>query len=252
MMLRQMDEPENATLSVYTAPTQRAAISEPEIEDYLDHFSAPLVGKVSFEERTKMRADLRFQIEQIVIAYQELGSTRAEAVAETLQQFRQTQPIQTPVLAQSQVHQESAMPQAPKKYGSFALKCFAISSFAALLGLFADLASESNGLTFLIVGVSSTALAGLLAGYRTPDRILRATFKAHLKLIIPFILGELLIRSFRLHHPHHFWQVVPGFWLIGSSVIGGFGALIGKFIKKTNLLDKLDPPAQIPEAEKRF
>ena len=69
-----------------------------------------------------MRATLRFQIEQIVIAYKELGSSRAEAVAETLQQFRQTQPIQTTVLAQSQFHQESAMPQAPKKYVSFALK----------------------------------------------------------------------------------------------------------------------------------
>ncbi len=142
-----------------------AAASEAEIEDYLDHFSAPLVGRVAYLERTKMRNDLRHQIEQVIVAYQELGSTRAEAVAEALQQFRQA--AQTPLVAiecmDSLQTNEILLQQ--KSRLEFALKSFGITALIEFIMVVSLARANSNSSEFnfsmlLIIALAPPAFAG--------------------------------------------------------------------------------------------
>ena len=72
----------------------------------------------------RMRSELRLQIEQIVVAYQELGSSRAEAVAETLQQFRQS--AQAAPLIQKQTQTLAPMPLVKSRDRWLALKCLGV------------------------------------------------------------------------------------------------------------------------------
>ena len=155
-MLRHSNEPENEYVSNYQPAFLGNPRLEADIEDYLDHFSAPLVGKVSYEVRTRMRSELRLQIEQIVVAYQELGSSRAEAVAETLQQFRQS--AQAAPLIQKQTKTLAPMPLVKSRDRWLALKCLGGSTSIAV-ALFTLMSSGNTlpdpDIQYLILGIIS-------------------------------------------------------------------------------------------------
>jgi hypothetical protein len=63
------------------------------IEDYLDHFCAPLVGTVPYERRQELRRELTCHLESIMDALQELGATRDEAVLDALHRFGDPQKL---------------------------------------------------------------------------------------------------------------------------------------------------------------
>src|SRR5689334_11206173 len=63
-------------------------MSDAEIEDYLDQAYAAMIGRVGYEGRQRMRQELRARLESLISAYQELGYSRAEAIALTLQPIR--------------------------------------------------------------------------------------------------------------------------------------------------------------------
>ena len=251
-MLRHANEPENEYVSNYQSSFLGNPCLEADIEDYLDHFSAPLVGKVSYELRTKMRSELRLQIEQIVVAYQELGSSRAEAVAETLQQFRQSAQVAPLVLKQTQTL--APMPLVKSRERWLALKCLGGStSIAATLF---TLMSNGNTLPdpsiqYLILGVMSVCpvIGGLLLGYKNPNRVLREMIKSNFLFAVPLFLffWSFLTLHFRgaRSSPSGMAIAYTAIWTIFSTIIGGVGAKMGIWLRKTNffsnLMEKIDP-----------
>ena len=254
-MLRQTDfeEPTNQ----YLYKPDYADACEAEIEDYLDHFSAPLVGRVSYQQRTKMRNDLRHQMEQVIAAYQELGSSRAEAVAETLQQFRQSSNISQTTVERTQPVQTEAIPYVAKSGLIISLKCFGLSALFEII-VFTILANAMSGnsgnFTSLIylLGMAPPMLAGIFVGYRNSNRILRAVLKAHLLLIVPVAVLMTVPAPTTPGHVLEVISTVTGMWFATSVALGSVGAVIGKWLKKANILDKLDPPTPIRNPQDRM
>jgi len=58
-----------------------------QLEDYLDHVLAPLVGTVPYNRRKELRAELTAHLEALVEARTELGETREQAITAALRQF---------------------------------------------------------------------------------------------------------------------------------------------------------------------
>lgn len=58
-----------------------------QLEDYLDHVLAPLVGTVPYDRRKELRAELTAHLEALVEARTELGETREQAITAALRQF---------------------------------------------------------------------------------------------------------------------------------------------------------------------
>ena len=251
-MLMQSEEFKTESVSPYM-PSRNAVLKiEPEIEDYLDRFCAPLVGKVSYENRLKMRADLKYQIEQVVVAYQELGSSRAQAIEETLNQFNQTREVPALQSPKSDLKTRTeTIPYVASSNSNFALRCFGLSSLATLLALYADLHLRSmNGGFFMLTGCISPLIAGLYLGYRNPDRTIRATLKAHLKLTLPYIGGLILVRMFHQNFYGEMGVLTFGAWFVISNLIGGVSSMVGRWMRKTGLLEKIDPPALLSEPDR--
>ena len=254
-MLKHTDfeEPTNQ----YLYKPDYADAPESEVEDYLDHFSAPLVGRVSYQQRTKMRNDLRHQMEQVIVAYQELGSTRAEAVAEALQQFRQSANVSQIVVERTNPVLMEAIPFVGKSGLGLALKCFGLSAvfqtivFSILVNAMRGNSSDITLLLWLL-GLVPPTLAGIFVGHRNSNRILRASLKAHLLLIMPTAV-LMIVPAFANHgNTLEMISAVTGMWFATSVTFGSVGAVMGKWMKKANIMDKLDPPAPVRNPQDRM
>lgn len=88
-MLNQLHSPQ---IMPATAPGANPAL-EPQIEDYLDHVCAPLVGRVSYSRRQALRAELVEHLEALIEAREELGESRDVAVRRALRQFGEPEQI---------------------------------------------------------------------------------------------------------------------------------------------------------------
>lgn len=65
----------------------------PPLEEYLDRFCAPLADHATDEQRLAIREEIRTHILGLVAAYEELGSTPAEALQAALRQFGEADQI---------------------------------------------------------------------------------------------------------------------------------------------------------------
>ncbi len=254
-MLRQTDHEEPTNQYLYKP--DHADASELEVEDYLDHFSAPLVGRVSYQQRTKMRNDLRHQLEQVIVAYQELGSTRAEAVAETLQQFSQSAHVSQIAVEQTNPVRMETIPYVGKSGLGLALQCFglcALFEMIVLSILVYAISPNSTDISLLLClfGLVPPTLTGIFVGHKNSNRILRSLLKAHLLLIIPTAVLT-IIPAFAKHgHTLEVIFAMTGMWFASSVTFGSVGAVIGKWLKKTNIMDKLDPPTPVRYPQDRM
>jgi hypothetical protein len=247
-MLRQTIAEESTYPSHYVPVPRKDEMSEAHVEDYLDHFCAPLVGKVSYEERVKMREELRAQIESVITAHVELGSAREQAIAFTLQQFSHV-PAVTPAalapVALTPVHAETVTEVAPVtiKRRHLALQCFGLStalSFIAAMSLSED---QAMGSLLLVILAGLPFLAGLTLGYRKPDRPMRSMLKTLGWLALPTLLMSWIFCSGASSgNPFAAGVAASTCFLAGSCLFGGIGTKIGKWMRTTGFLDKIDPP----------
>lgn len=60
---------------------------DPRIEDYLDRVCAPLVGRLPYQRRQELRAEMRDHLAALVLAHRELGADAESAGALALAQF---------------------------------------------------------------------------------------------------------------------------------------------------------------------
>jgi hypothetical protein len=247
-MLRQTIAEESTYPSHYVPVPRKDEMSEAHVEDYLDHFCAPLVGKVSYEERVTMREELRAQIESVIAAYVELGSTREQAIASTLQQFSHVPAVTPAALAPVALQSDRAetvttvTPVATRRR-HLALQCFGLStalSFIAAMSL-----SEDHGAWPLLVVIMAALpfLAGLTLGYRKPDRPMRSMIKTIGWLALPTLLMSWMFAStVSSGNPFGAGVAASTYFMACSCLFGGIGTKFGKWMRTTGFLDKIDPP----------
>jgi hypothetical protein len=248
-MLRRTIAEETTYPSLYVPVPRKDEMSDAHVEDYLDHFCAPLVGKVSYEERVKMREELRTQIESVIAAHLELGSPREQAIALALQQFSHVPsvaptvaPMHPPVHATTAYHQDPALLKPSPGGTLFAFGAFGLAGFLQLLTMASlDGRGPIDGLFALMVIAAYPALAGLTLGYRKPDRPLRSLLRAQPWLATPALFSTWIMME-ASHGIGGRALILTAILLTGNIVIGGVGAKIGTWMRKTGVLERLDPP----------
>ena len=244
-MLRRTITDETTYPAYYIPVPRKDEMSEAHVEDYLDHFSAPLVGKVSYEERSKMREELRAQIESIVAAYVELGSSREQAIALALQQFSHV-PSVTPERTMACVSVEHAIetPKVKKSDRRLALKYFGVSTAASFVTFMSMGESPGAGPMMAVLLAGLPFLAGVGLGYRKQDRPLRSMLKTIGWLSLPMLAMSWIFTSANTHSdPFSTGVAVALSWLAGSCLFGGAGVKLGIWMRITGFMDKIDPPA---------
>jgi len=248
-MLRQTIAEEKSYPSLYVPVPRKDEMSDAHIEDYLDHFCAPLVGKVSYEERVKMRDELRTQIEGVVAAHLELGSPREQAIALTLQQFSHVPsvaptvaPVQQQVQATTALHLEPALSKPSHSGVLLGFGAFGLAGFLQLLTLSSlEHSGHIDDFLVLMVMAAYPMLAGLTLGYRKPDRPLRSLLRAQSWLALPALFSTWVIME-SSHGAGGHALLMTAILLGGNTVMGGIGAKLGTWMRKTGVLDKVDPP----------
>ena len=257
MLRRTLTEESTAPSQSYTPqyiPVPRKdEMSEAHVEDYLDHFCVPLVGKVSYEERVKMREELRTQIESVIAAHVELGSTREEAIPLVLRQFSHVPAVEpAPHTVPRQVHPQQvhrqtveafhvAPPARPKgAFLSFSL--FGLATFLQILTASSlEHGGSSSGLFALLMMAAYPLLAGLALGYRRPDRPLRTMARSFAWLALPTLAMSSIVFNERSG-----WAeagcIMTAVLLGGNLLFGGIGAKLGIGMRRSGFLDKIDPP----------
>jgi len=234
----------------YIPVPRKDEMSEAHVEDYLDHFCVPLVGKISYEERVKMRDELRSQIESVIAAYVELGSTREQAIALTLQQFSHVPAMApAPVMAQQQpIHPNFVVPRqveapARPKGGFLSFSVFGLATFLQIITV-ASLQHSGpsiSGLFVFAMMASFPMLAGLTLGYKRPDRPLRNLLRSLAWLTLP----TLAMSTFAMSESNNTGEaafVFTAVLLCGNLLFGGIGAKVGTWMRQSGVLEKIDPP----------
>ena len=229
--------------SPYIPVPRKDEMSEAHVEDYLDHFCVPLVGKVSYEERAKMREELRSQIESVIAAYVELGSTREQAVALALQQFSHVPsvpplPQRNPVV----VYPAEAAPITMKRRRT-AIKAFGSATVLSFFSVFA--LSDAHGMEpiLMVILAGLPFAAGLTLGYRQPDRPMRSMLKAVGSLILPTLIATWIFGGGSgASHPLADAVAATTCYLAGACLFGGIGTKVGIWTRVSGFLDKVDPP----------
>jgi hypothetical protein len=249
-MLRRTIAEETTYPSLYVPVPRKDEMSEAHVEDYLDHFCAPLVGKISYEERVKMRDELRTQVESVIAAHLELGSTREQAIALALQQFSHVPSVAqvAPPVQQQAVHsatayqQEAAVSKSASGGALLAFGAFGLAGFLQLITISSlEHTGPIDGLFVLMVMAAYPALAGLTLGYRKPDRPLRSLLRAQSWLALPALFSTWIAMDSSGGVGGRA-LLIAAILLAGNTAIGGLGAKVGTWMRKSGVLDRLDPP----------
>ncbi len=241
--------PAQSFTSQYIPVPRKDEMSEAHVEDYLDHFCVPLVGKISYEERVKMREELRSQIESVIAAYVELGSPREQAIALTLQQFSHVPAVApvVPVMAQPPVQTNYSVPQqtqvSARPKGAFlSFSVFGLATILQLITLVSFGRSDSGaGMFGLLMIASYPVAAGLTLGYRRPDRPLRTLLRSLAWLALPTLVATGIATSETTNSMSATFAFTT-MLLCGNLIFGGFGAKVGTWMRQSGVIDKIDPP----------
>ncbi|HLJ54203.1 MAG TPA: hypothetical protein VKT77_04135 [Chthonomonadaceae bacterium] len=228
------------------APAPRGVeAAQAQIEDYLDHYCAPLVGSVPYEERLRLREEMQTQIESMAAAHVELGSTREQAVALTLRQFGHA-PFVAPAQSGPQLRQAAPVKveahARPRGVG-FGVFAFGLAMFLQAMTIASMRNSDTGGgLAALVMMAAFPFLAGLALGYRRPDRTLRVMLRSMCWLVIPSLFATLIAMSDG-HADAVFAMALVG--SIGNILFGGIGARMGASFRRSGLMEKIDPPFDV-------
>lgn len=229
------EETKSISLSTYTPAPRAALMTEEDMEDYLDHACAPLLGQSSYKERQRVRADIRTQLEAIITAYQELGHSREEAVGLTLQSLCKESATQENTSAAVTV--EQARQQQSR---SLALRSFGITSAISLAGLFAstEALSASPWIFFLLFFWLPLA-TGVFVGGNAQTRPVRSTLQAIGLLTLPTLLADYMWAQ-RAANPGQVWVELSIVHLTCWTLSSTMGATVGNgmrcFLKRCGVL----------------
>jgi len=194
MLRHQRIESESIAETAYLPVARRDVMTEAHIEDFLDHQAAPLVGRISYEERQELRAELRQQILSLAAAHQELGSTRGEAIALALNSMA-AKPVE---MAAQRATPELATRAATGAFAGslkLALWSFGIAGLASLLVVAASENASGAAVPFLLSSILGAFpfAAGSVLGLKKAQKQFSAMVAAQWMLYLPVTLGFILV-----------------------------------------------------------
>ncbi len=214
---------------------------EAQIEDYLDHVCAPLIGVISYEERQRIREAKRRELEATIQAHLELGSTREQAVALTLS--AQTLPASN---AKHQIVlpvQKQEISVAVTAWHKTQQTAFALATGNALIGLPIVLTVahriQPHYYTWdlrLLAMVGLPAAAGFMLGYNSYFKAAKGWIRASL-LTTPLIALSYMayVWAFWSHSFRYEFWLLLGFSVVHSAVSalsGSVGTWFGRLFRK--------------------
>ena len=219
----------------YSPVARRDVMTEAHIEDFLDHRCAPLIGRVSYEERQEQRAEMRQQILSLAAAHEELGSTRGEAIAHTLNSLATPR---EPTTAQRTVTTEVTRAEEVTGPRSLpvALFAFGVSAAASVILAFALIHSSREvlpGLMTIMLGVFPF-LAGSFLGSKQARMPVKGLILAQLMLYAPITACiYLMVAATGGHAPLLAIALVTAVYTSISTVVGVTGVHMGRWLKRT-------------------
>jgi hypothetical protein len=234
-MLRHDESEERVAPIPYSPVARRDVMTDAHVEDFLDHRLAPLVGTVSYEERQQMRADLRQEIESIVAAHEELGSTHDQAVALALRG------LTTPVAAvnnQGVASRTTDAPAAGRKASlPVALRAFGAAGAASLALAYAFNHSSGDVVPtlFSLILVVFPLLAGIHLGAKNARHPFSGLLKAQLLLYAPITLIFFLMVNSESHSDSIDMRLglFTAAYTAISTAVGCAGVPLGAWLRRT-------------------
>jgi hypothetical protein len=205
--------------------------TESQIEDYLDHICAPLVGLAPYEARQKLRAELRGHLEALVVARREIGACPEGAVREALAQFGDPRIVARQwarewLRSQRPGRVEPARPATFVALGSFGLVTVASAAIAVAAQDSRSVVPVMMALSTPIVLWGMPVVAGFVTGLIAPARHVLGTFYALALLIaITSLSGLVALRGTALEELLTLSLIQVFFWMplgCATASIGGW------------------------------
>ena len=176
-----------------------AAAADALVEDFLDHFCAPLVGVVPFRERLALRHEIGAHVDALIAEYTFQGKAPIEATASALREMGEPWASGQAWLAQWSVGRQ-ASPASSRLARAALARPFAFFGLATMLNL---LVLEAYALTpgggallplVVLFAALFPVVAGVCTGWTLPGNPARGTLGALLLLILDSLAtGALLL-----------------------------------------------------------
>jgi hypothetical protein len=233
--VHQQEEQNTLPLTTYTPVPNLEVQTEAEIEDYLDQAYAALIGKVSYEDRQRMRQELRVKLEGIIVAYQELGYSRQEAISLTLQPLRTEATVQENTAS----HFVQAEANALELSKSLAFRYFGGASLVYLVALFgSQSAIWYSDKLFMLLPFSFwlPLMTGVFLGGRARTRPVLSTLRAMGLLSLPFVLAHPFWAGLAHRHDSYANGMLLGVlnfacWTVSGTIGAAVGGRLRKYFK---------------------
>ena len=226
-----------------------------QIEDYLDHLCAPLVGKTTYEQRLTIRQEVRSHLLVLALAHEELGSTPVEAIQAAIHQFGNARKIG------GTLAREYHKPFALNGQLCWVLLHAAIGGAVGSMSFITmDLTLQRMGL-FAHTAVSVDCLLGMATGWipalqflKHPASPLRAAMKMGGFYTLTLTGIEVAIGLLTFPNPafgHKFdgqalRMISTGIFLLGASAAGGGGAMSLIFRRLQRFAPQTQPERALP------
>jgi hypothetical protein len=171
-----------------------ASQSDPHIEDYLDHFCVPLVGRVPYAARATLRSQLRTHLEALVDARLELGWGRDGAVRHALTKFGDPRVLGRKWLREWRCATPAAPVPSARPATRVAIRSFGAATGAAIalmmLAMGCPIPPLLGSLLGFVLAFVTPLLAGLTTGWLAPARQALGSFYALSLVVAPITLGS--------------------------------------------------------------
>lgn len=233
--LHSQEEQNALPLPTFNSTPFLETMAEADIEDYLDQAYAALIGKVSYEERQRVRQELRAKLEAIIGAYQELGYSREEAIALMLHPLRTGQKAQETTVQENIVTTDgTAEARSLRQSKSLAFRYFGGASLVYLFALFAEGSRYGDKLWMLLpFSLWLPLITGVFVGGRAETRPVLSTLRTMGLLSLPFLLPhQLWAALYGLNNPTGDGLLLGILNFLGWSFSGTVGAAIGGGLRK--------------------
>ncbi len=218
-----MNNPHRLHLVTHERPAQQQR-DEEQIEDFLDHLCAPLIGIVPYRERLAFRQEAHAHIEGLIREFQYEGQEIAAATESALREFGEPWKVGQAFLQEWSRGASGQLPSGQiRKAAWTAFGGFGVASMWTLLVLESSASAPPNENSMLILGglaFCSPFVAGGFVGALAPAQARRGIATALGGLILHSCAVGALMQPGREALLFALWQLL--FWLpvgVGSAAV---------------------------------
>ena len=216
--------------------TDTRPATTPQLEDYLDHLCAPLLGRMVYERRLAIREEVRAHILVLADAHEELGHSPAEALHAAIQQFGDARQVGSALSRQY---------PAPFEFHKARLWIPLHVAISGVIGSFAFINMDftlqrMHETTY--VALNFDCILGMAFGWISATQLLKRPVSplraaARTGLLYTALTSGLMVIISVLNNSHNFKQFTQSLFVIGIMGIqgalgGGVMAALFRFLRR--------------------